>query len=146
MARNRILEIEWPTLGISIEAHQLSYNRKYFDAFCQYLPFTSIQQHTLVSGEVIHSYCPANSLEYMELVEKRVLGNELPQGIVSWGALGSVSIIYRRLKEPEWQIPIAIVHEQYHTGLEKVGRAAWEAIFNTKELIEVHFRLKGEQE
>jgi hypothetical protein len=143
MGKKNILEIEWPILGTKIEADPLAYNTEYFKVFCRLLPFKTIQQHTLVTGYSMVSYCPANALEYSHLFEKAVPFPEAPVGTVYWGTLGVVGIIYGPCTETLSTLPIAMVQNHAHDAIKKVGRAAWESVFNTKELIEVEFRLKG---
>ena len=144
MAEERILEIDWPKLGIKVEANGLSYNQKFCDAFCQHLPFTTISQHTLVTGEALTFYVPWCGLEAVPLAERRFRWNELPVGNVIWGPLlGGMAIKYGPCTEVLWTMPIFRVPEQYLDDLKKAGRAIWEATFNTKELIEVEYRLKG---
>ena len=142
MTDEKILEIEWPKLGIKVEAKALSYNQEYFNALWENLPFTTIAQHTLVTGEMMVNYCPVNALDYTQLVEKKVRINEAPVGCVVWGTLGSVAIKYGPCTEPLHSLPIAQIPERYHEDLKRVGRVVWEATFSTKELLEVEFRRK----
>ena len=156
MAEQIILEIEWPKLGIKVEAHGMPFNQKYLEALCQFLPFKSIQQHTLVTGEVMVAYCPVNAWEYAHLTDKKpqrdaTIAEQFPVGFVSWGVLGSVGICYGVRTEPalggyshlSQGGQIAQIPEKYIADLKKVGRAVWEAVFTTKELIEVEIRVKG---
>ena len=143
MDEEKTLEIEWPKLGIKVEAKALSYNRRLFDAFCESLPFETIQLHAMVSGEDMYSYCPVSVVEYQDLIEKRIKICEEPVGMVAWSGLGLVPIIYGPCAETLTANPIAQIPEQYHEDLKRAGRAAWDSIFNTKELIVAKFSVKG---
>lgn len=145
MSNEKTIEIEWQTLGIKIEAKPLTYNRKLYDAFCNTLPFKTIQLHAMVTGEDMYSYCPVSIVEYQNLIEKKVKINEGPVGTVCWSGLGLVAIIYGPCAEPLTTQPIAEVPEKFHDDLKRAGRAAWESIFNTKQLLVAEFRVKGGQ-
>jgi len=145
MKEDKAIEVEWPKIGIKVEANALSYNRGLFDAFRKSLPFETIQLHAMVTGEDMYSYCPVSVVEYLDLVEKKIKINEEPVGMISWSGLGLVAIIYGPCTEPLTTQPIAQIPEQYHDNLKKAGRAAWESIFNTKELLVAQFREKGGQ-
>ncbi len=141
----KILEIEWPKLGIKVEAEPLSFNQGLFDAFCKSLPFEAIQLHAMVTGDDMYCYCPVSLVQYRDLVERKIKINEEPVGMVSWSGLGLVPIVYGPCTEPLRTQGMAQIPEQYHEDLKRAGRAAWESIFNTKEILVVQFRLKGGQ-
>ena len=145
MADEKILEIEWPKLGIKVEAKALSYNQGLFDAFCKSLPFETIQLHAMVTGEDMYSYCPVSVIEYQNLIERKIRIDEEPVGMVSWSGLGLVPVVYGPCTEPLRTQGIAQIPEQFHEDLKRAGRAAWESIFNTKELLVAQFRVKGGQ-
>jgi hypothetical protein len=145
MDSEKTLEVEWPKLGIKVEAKGLSYNRELFDAFCKSLPFETIQLHAMVTGEDMYSYCPVSVVEYQNLIENKIKINEGPVGSVCWSGLGLVAIIYGPCTEPLTTQPIALIPQKYHDDLREAGRAAWESIFNTKQLLVVEFREKGGQ-
>ena len=141
----KILEIEWPKLGIKVEAEPLSFNQGLFDAFCKSLPFETIQLHAMVTGENMYSYCPVGEVQYAHLVEKKMRIKDEPVGYTNWSRLGLLAICYGPCSEPLLSQPIVQIPEQYHEDLKRAGRAAWESIFNTKEILVVQFRLKGGQ-
>ena len=141
--KNPIIEIEWPKLGITLEATFLNYNRRFSEHFWNSLPFKTVQLHAMVTGEDMYSYCPVSPIEYMHLVEKRLPIDEQPVGYIGWSALGLVAIVYGPCTEPLRTQPIAQIPKRFHADLKWAGRAAWEAIFNTKEKLIVEFRKKG---
>lgn len=139
----RFLDISWPKLGITLEAESLDYNQKFSERFWESLPFKTIQLHAMVTGEDMYSYCPVSPVEYFHLVDKRVPINELPPGYVTWSGLGLVAIVYGRCSETLKTQPVARVQERFLEDLKMVGRAAWESIFITKDLLVVEFKEKG---
>ena len=140
---NKIFLVEWPSLGIRLEAKPLPYNQKFFEHFWKSLPFKTIQLHAMVTGEDMYSYCPVSPIECMHLVEKRLPINECPPGYITWSALGLVAVVYGPCTEPLRTQPIAEIPKRFHEDLKRAGRATWESIFNTKEKLVVEFRRKG---
>jgi hypothetical protein len=139
----KIFQVEWPKLGIRLEAAPLPYNQKFFEHFWNSLPFKTIQLHAMVTGEDMYSYCPVSPIEYMHLVEKRLPINEVPPGYITWSALGLVAVVYGPCTEPLRTQPIAEIPKRFHEDLKRAGRATWESIFNTKEKLVVVFKKKG---
>lgn len=139
----KIFQVEWPKLGIRLEAAPLPYNQKFFEHFWNSLPFKTIQLHAMVTGEDMYSYCPVSPIEYMDLVEKRLPINEVPPGYITWSGLGLVAIVYGPCTEPLKTQPIAEIPRRFHEDLKRAGWAAWDSIFNTKEKLVVVFKKKG---
>jgi hypothetical protein len=136
-----ILEIEWPVLGARVRAEALDFNNELFAAFCQHVPFKTIQLHAMVTGEDIYAYCPGTVLEHQEKIEKRVRICDEPEGYIAWSGLGLVAIVYGPCGEPLSTQPIArVVREDIET-LKYVGREVWDSIFNTKRLITAEFKM-----
>ena len=49
----RILEMEWPEIGIRVEAEPLDFNQDFYNYFLDNLPVKGIQSHAVVSGRSI---------------------------------------------------------------------------------------------
>ena len=139
----KIFQVEWPKLGIRLEAGPLPYNQKLFEFFWRSMPFKTIQLHAMVTGEDMYSYCPVSPIEYMHLVEKQLPINKVPPGYITWSALGLVAIVYGPCTEPLRTQPIAEIPKPFHEDLRRAGRAAWDSIFNTKEKLLVEFKQIG---
>ncbi len=139
----KTFQVEWPKLGIKLEAGPLPYNQKLFDFFWRSMPFKTIQLHAMVTGEDMYSYCPVSPIEYMHLVEKQLPINKVPPGYITWSGLGLVAIVYGPCTEPLRTQPIAEISKRYHEDLRRAGRAAWDSIFNTKEKLLVEFKQIG---
>lgn len=140
---SRIIQVEWPRLGIRLEARPLRYNQRLFEKFWESLPFKTLQLHAMVTGEDMYSYCPVSPIEYMDLVEKRLPINEVPPGYITWSGLGLVAVVYGPCTEPLNTQPIAEIPKRFHEELKRAGQAAWDSMFNTKEKLVVEFRKKG---
>lgn len=143
MVSEKIIEIEWPKVGVKVEAKALPYNQKVYDAFCSSLPFETVQLHAMVTGKLLYSYSPTSIIEHMDKIEKRIKITEEPVGMVAWSGLGLITNVYGTVTEPLKTQPIAQIPEEFHEDLIKAGRAVWDAIFYTKELVVVQYRLKG---
>jgi hypothetical protein len=141
---NRGFTVEWPGLGVKLEAGPLPFNRKLFDCFWRSLPFRTIQLHAMVSGEDMYSYCPVSPVEHIGLVERQVPIHELPPGSITWSTLGLVAIVYGPCTESLRTQPIAAIPKRFHEDLKRAGRAAWDSIFTTKEKLIVEFGKKKE--
>lgn len=137
------IEIQWPKLGILVEAEPLDYNVEFFGKFRGSLPFKTIQLHAMVTGEDMYSYCPVSPVEYMHLVERRIPIMDVPPGLVTWSGLGLVAIVYGPCTEPLTTQPIARIPDEFLSDLKSAGRSAWDSIYFTKEKLVVEFREKG---
>lgn len=139
----KVMEIQWPNIGITVEAVPLDYNIKFAEKFWENLPFKTIQLHAMVTGEDMYSYCPVSPVEYMHLVEKRIPIMDVPPGYITWSGLGLVAVVYGPCSEPLNTQPIAVIPERFHADLKRAGQAAWNSIYITKEKLIAEFRTKG---
>jgi len=135
-----VMEVEWPKLGITVQAESLDFNQRFSEKFWESLPFETIQLHAMVTGEDMYSYCPVSPLEHQRLAEVAKPISELPVGQITWSILGLVAIVYGPCTEPLATRPIALIPERDHQKLKEAGRAAWNSIFFTKEPLGVIFR------
>ena len=144
----RILEVEWPEIGIKVEAEPLPYNQEFFEYFLDNLPVKGIQSHGVISGKILYvlnlrlkKYPPRRWLEFKmeDLVEE-------PVGRVSIfltaGKVGSIMVKYGEITEPMSYPTIAQVKEADIGRLIQAGEAEWEALYRTKEVISVIYRAK----
>ena len=144
----RILEMEWPEIGIKVEAEPLPYNQEFFEYFLGNLPVKGIQSHGVISGKILYvlnlrlqKYPPRRWLEFKmeDLVEE-------PLGRVSIfltaGKVGSIMVKYGEITEPMSYPTIAQVKEADIGRLIQAGEAEWQALYRTKEVISVIYRAK----
>jgi len=144
----RILEMEWPEIGIKVEAEPLPYNQEFYEYFLDNLPVKGIQSHGVISGKILYvlnlrlqKYPPRRWLEFKmeDLVEE-------PLGRVSIfltaGKVGSIMVKYGEITEPMSYPTIAQVKEADIGRLIQAGEAEWQALYRTKEVISVIYRAK----
>jgi len=144
----RILEMEWPELGIKVEAEPLSFNQDFYEYFLDNCPLKGIQSHAVVSGKLLYimnlklSKFPAQ--RYMEL-EMEDLAEEAVGRVsvfVTFGKVGSLMVKYGEISEPMKYPTIAQVKEADIEKLIEAGKAEWESIYRTKQIISVIYRAK----
>lgn len=144
----RVLEMEWPEIGIKVVAEALSFNRDFYDYFLDNLPLKGIQSHGVVSGRILYimnlKLSKFPSRRYLELRMEDL--SEEPVGRVSIfitaGKVGSIMVKYGEITEPMSYPTIAQVREGDLDRLAQAGEAEWESIYKTKEIISVIYRAK----
>ena len=140
----RAIEIEWKPLGITVTAMlSEAVNRNLSDIFWNKLPYCSLQNHALVSGEHLYHLLPF--VEFIstpaEHKEDRTLS---PDGTLFLSQLQHLAIKYGPLSEYIPAAPVGHVVEQDMPLLREAGRACWAATYTTKQVIDVHVRRKGD--
>src|SRR5262245_1325104 len=136
----RTIEIEWRPFGITVVA-ELSDgpNRSLSDLFWGRLPYNSLQNHALVSGEHLYHLVPI-----VELIdtpaERKEDRTKSPDGTLFLAQLQHLAIKYGRLSEYIPAAPVGYVIPEHLPRLREAGRACWNATFHTKEIVEVHIR------
>lgn len=148
-AMKKAFVMEWPSLGIEVGAEALAHNIEVFNWFLDNLPLTTLQGHAVISGELLYvmNLLMKTTLpvKYRDLVMEDL--SKEPVGRVSLfataGKVGSIMVKYGPITEPMSYPTIAQVREEDLGKLKEVGRAVWNSIYNTKEVIKVTFK-RGE--
>ena len=144
----RQIEIEWLPLGISVTADlddgPGARNPTLVDLLWAKLPYRSLQNHALVSGNHLYHLVPHPELIYTEpsTREDRTLS---PDGTVFLSQLQHVGIKYGPLTEYLSASAIGAVQATDLADLRDVGRACWEAAYRTKQVLEVRMRRTGDE-
>lgn len=121
--QNRFLKVTWPEFETSIRIELLEDKapgvcRDIWDA----LPFSTIQGHALVTGEMLFATTPVTS----RARENVTLYTELGIGGCYLGnSSQNIGIVYGNVTEPEGQTKWGQVVEEDITALRKVGVANW---------------------
>ena len=144
----RILEMEWPEVGIKVEAEPLSFNQEFYEYFLDNCPLKGIQSHAVVSGQLLYimnlRFAKYPTRRYMDLQMEDL--SEEPIGRVSIfltaGKTGSVMAKYGYVNEPMSYPSIAQVKEPDLDKLVQAGKAEWDSIYRNKEIITVIYRAK----
>jgi len=136
--------MEWPDLNVSVSATLLEdKNPELCEVFWSHLPFASVQEHAVVSGEGIYCWAPIVTTAPVRYTERLT---EMPLGRLQYiQATGNkIGLNYGAYTEPlEHATPIAQVLGNDMAKLRVVGKAVWDSAFYTKKIIKVHFK-KGE--
>jgi hypothetical protein len=136
--------IEWPDLHISVSATLLEdKNPELCEVFWTHLPFQSVQEHAVVSGEGIYCWAPIVTTAPVRYTERLT---EMPEGRLQYiQATGNkIGLDYGPITEPlDHATPIGQVAEDDLPKLKSVGKAVWDSAFYTKKIIMVHFKKAG---
>ena len=144
----RILEMEWPEIGVKVESEPLSFNQDFYEYFLDNCPLKGVQSHAVVSGKLLYimnlKLSKFSSQRYMELKMEDLA--EAPLGrvfiFITSGKVGSVMVKYGDISEPMSYPTIAQVREADIEKLKIAGRAEWESIYRNKEIISVLYTAK----
>lgn len=142
----REVEIEWRPVGIKVVARLFDGpNRHLADLFWDSLPYNSLQNHALVSGDHLYHLVPNIALVYTAagMKEDRT---KSPDGTLFLSQLQHLAIKYGTLSEYIPAAPVGIVVEEDLPRLREAGRVCWNAAYRTKEIVEVCVRRRGTTE
>lgn len=142
MMMKRILEIEWPELGVKVQAEPLEFNKQVYEWLLDNCPLKAVQSHAVVTGKLMYilnlllKKPPA--LKYEEMVAENLI--DMPVGRVGCGGLasglvGSISIKYGELTENLSYPNIAQIRDEDIEKVKWVGERVWQSIYKTKEII-----------
>jgi len=141
----RQIEIEWVPLGITVTASLApDKNRALADLLWSKLPYHSLQNHALVSGNHLYHLVPHPELVYAP-AETREDRTQSPDGTVFLSQLQHLAVKYGPLSE---YLPAAAVGRVLDADLpllREAGLACWHAAYRGKQVIEVRVRRKGDQ-
>ena len=144
----KILEMEWPEIGIKVEAKQLDFNQDFYNYFLDNLPVKGIQSHAVVSGRLLYIM----NLKLSKFPPRRYMDLKMedlslePVGRVSIfitsGKVGSIMVKYGEISEPMSYPTIAQVKAEDIPKLIQAGEAEWNSIYRNKNIISVVYRAK----
>jgi hypothetical protein len=139
------VEIEWVQPGISVTA-DLDWRRNptLVDMLWnRLLPYNSLQNHALVSGNHLYHLVPHHELVYTKADYKEDR-TQSPDGTVFLSQLQHLAVKYGPLSEYLPAAPVGKVIPEHIDLLRQAGRACWRAAWESKEVIEVRVRRKGD--
>ena len=139
----RAIEIEWRPFGITVVAELTDGpNRNLADLLWEMLPYNSLQNHALVSGDHLYHLVPSAELIYTH-PQRKTDRTKTPDGTLFLSQLQHLAIKYGRLSEYLSAAPVGYVIPEHLPLLREAGRACWNATYRTKEIVEVRVRRKG---
>lgn len=135
--RKILMEIRELGLSAVIECEEK--NRALCDEIWSCLPFSSVQEHGMVSGELIYSWIPLVSEAE---VEYRLMYTESPVGCVTYsqGTGNKIIIKYGPCNEDLYAPVLGYVREESLKELAEAGKTIWFNYFNDKKVYITDFR------
>ncbi|MQY08163.1 cucumopine synthase-related protein [Actinomadura macrotermitis] len=143
MTIEKRIEIEWPSLGLSVTAGLDGRNRALAEALWDALPYRSLQGHALVAGHHLYHVAPVHELVHLH-GEDRVDRRTVPDGTVFCSRLQHLGIKYGELTEPMAATPIGRIPADELDTLVQAGREVWASVYSTKKPIVAEVRRAGE--
>jgi hypothetical protein len=140
--KNKKIEIEWPQYGKKVTATlAVSDNPELCEYVWKHLPFECVQEHGMVTGDIIYCWTP---LVNVEPVHVQNLHTESPMGRISYsqGTGNKIIIKYGWCSEDLNAPVLGIVDEDGIEDLKWVGREIWHNTMHEKEIIKVIFKKK----
>lgn len=141
---SRLIEINWVELGLSVTAElKDDKNPKLASFFWDSLPYNTLQNHALVSGDHLYHMTPFRDLVYSSAQYKEDRTRS-PDGTLFLSHLQHLAIKYGPLTEYLSAAAIGDVIPEHIPRLKQVGDACWEAVYRRKQNVEVQVTRKGE--
>lgn len=140
----RKIKMEIPQLDVSAVIACEERNKALCDEVWEKLPFTVVQEHGMVSGELIYAWVPLVSVAEIPF---RLLHTESPIGCVNYsqGTGNKIIIKYGPCNEDLSAPVLGYVQPDALESLARAGRELWFNYFNDKRIILTHFyRLEEE--
>lgn len=134
----RKMLMEFPDFDTKMVIELDETNKELCDEVWNALPFSSVQEHGMVTGEIIYCWVPVLS---QAKIEKKQLHMESPVGRVSYsqGTGNKIIIKYGECSEDLYAPVLGLIDEKYHGELKRVSREVWFNYFNDKKVLIVNF-------
>jgi hypothetical protein len=131
--------MSWPELGASATfALEDEQNPELCGSFWAALPFECLQEHGMVTGDIIYCWTPLVNLDPVHFSQ---LHTASPIGRVSYsqGTGNKVIVKYGPCSEDLAAPCLGMVGERDHAVLRNVGEAIWHNTMAPKDLLRVRF-------
>ncbi|KAK2752868.1 hypothetical protein FQN54_008021 [Arachnomyces sp. PD_36] len=132
------IKVKWPQLDITISAvMDDGLNPRLVRLLYDHLPYRSLQNHALVSGDHLYHLVPSEKLIYTPADHKVPNRVTEPDGTVFLSGLQHLAIKYGPLTEYLPAAPCGKVIPEDMERLREAGNRIWKACNRTKQVIEV---------
>lgn len=134
----RRMLMEFPDFDTKMPVILDEENKELVDEVWNALPFTCVQEHGMVSGEMIYCWVPV--LSEAKIINKQ-LHTESPVGRVNYsqGTGNKIIVKYGECNEDLYAPVLGLVEEKYIPEVRRVGREIWFNYFNDKKVYLVKF-------
>ena len=140
----RQIEIEWVGIGRKVTANLVEEkNPELCELLWSSLPYNSIQNHALVSGDHLYHLAPMVKLVYAQ-PKTREDRTKSPYGTVFLSHLQHLAVKYGDLTEYLSAASVGNVIPEDIPTLKQAGLEIWDAVYRSKKVIEVRVTKKGE--
>ncbi|UNI19533.1 hypothetical protein JDV02_005713 [Purpureocillium takamizusanense] len=136
--QSRKIKIQWPQLDTTVTAvldDQL--NPRLVDLLFEHLPYRSLQNHALVSGNHLYHLVPSERLIYTKADYKVPDRTTEPDGTLFLSGLQHLAVKYGPLSEYLPAAPCGHIVPEDMSRLREVGNSVWKACKDSKQVIEV---------
>ncbi len=134
----RKMKMEFPDFQAEMIIELDERNKELCDEVWNELPFTCVQEHGVVSGDMIYCWTPVLS---SAPVPYRLRHTESPIGTVNYsqGTGNKIIVKYGECNEDLFAPVLGQVQPQYLEKLRQIGREVWFNYFNDKKIYLVKF-------
>ena len=134
----RKMWMEWPDFDAKMLINLEEENKELCDEVWNALPFASVQEHGVVSGDLIYCWVPVLSLAP---IHRKLPHTESPIGCVNYsqGTGNKILIKYGSCNEDLSAPVLGVIPPEYHEKLAKIGREIWINYFIDKKIYKVFF-------
>lgn len=134
----RKIKMEIPELNVSAVIECEERNAELCDEVWDRLPFSVVQEHGVVSGELIYAWVPVVSVAETPF---KLLHTESPIGCVNYsqGTGNKIIVKYGPCNEDLSAPVLGYVRPDALDALARAGREIWFNYFNDKRVILTHF-------
>jgi Cucumopine synthase C-terminal helical bundle domain len=140
----RQIEIEWLPIGRKVTADLYEeQNGALAHLLWDNLPYNSVQSHALVSGDHLYHVAPIAELVWTQATQREDR-TKSPYGSVFLSHLQHMAVKYGELTEYLSAAKVGQVIEADIPLLRQAGQEIWNAVYRTKQVIEVRVTRKGE--
>jgi Cucumopine synthase C-terminal helical bundle domain len=140
----RQIEIEWMGIGRKVTADLFDdQNVELSELLWNNLPYNSVQNHALVSGDHLYHVAPIAKLVYSHPTTREDR-TKSPYGTVFLSHLQHLAVKYGELTEYLSAAAVGRVIPAHIATLKQAGQEIWNAVYRTKQVVEVRVTRKGE--
>jgi len=141
----RQIEIEWVGIERKVTVDLIEdKNPELCELLWSSLPYNSIQNHALVSGDHLYHLAPMVKLVYAQ-PKTREDRTKSPYGTVFLSHLQHLAVKYGDLTEYLSAASVGNVIPSDIPTLQKAGAEIWDSVYRSKKVIEVRVTRKGEK-
>jgi len=144
---NTYFIMKWPEINKQIRLVPIEHNQKVFKWFCDNLPTSGIQTHTLVAGYCLSCMSlPVRNpfkMKFSELIQENLVDLKVGRMIFNMtiGNVINYGLKWGTMTEPMFYPTWAEVVDEDKVTMQEVGKIVWNNILYEKKIIHVEFKM-----